>query len=285
MGCQTACGRASFSTSTISRAWPRYLSAVATRSRCLPLREARPRRHRPRRVGIVRGQLQRPWTLSVLGGSSTTGIGSPAWPVARQRRAPVAGRPADFLREQLGCPSDQPVWKWRPQDRIVPERVPGIKGGLWRRASRNPIQLTTGSLRFRSPAPSRNGRTIFAIGDQVRADRRDSCSGEWILLSLGPSLKSITELAYSPGGDSGIGRPVRGALVAGWPLAGSAPHGLLGLTLLDVANGTWAELSTGVQHFANWSRDSQYVYFERWGDDTAQCAPGSAIAPRKRSDR
>ena len=77
------------------------------------------------------------------------------------------------------------------------------KDGFWRKASRKPVRLTTGALRFRSPAPSRDGRTIFAIGDQVRGEimRRDSRSGEWIPFSLGPSVKSITELTYSRRGD------------------------------------------------------------------------------------
>ena len=39
--------------------------------------------------------------------------------------------------------------------------------------------------------------------------------------------------------------------------------------LLDVATGRWETLASGVLHFANWSRDSQYVFFESWGEDTA----------------
>ena len=41
------------------------------------------------------------------------------------------------------------------------------------------------------------------------------------------------------------------------------------LMLLDVATGRSEELARGVLHFANWSRDGQYVYFESWGEDTA----------------
>jgi Tol biopolymer transport system component len=54
------------------------------------------------------------------------------------------------------------------------------KDSFWTKASRKPFQLTTGALRFRAPAPSRDGRTIFAIGDQVRGEimRRDSSPGE-----------------------------------------------------------------------------------------------------------
>jgi len=36
------------------------------------------------------------------------------------------------------------------------------------------------------------------------------------------------------------------------------------LMLLDVAAGRWEVLASGVLHFANWSSDGQYLYFERW---------------------
>ena len=36
---------------------------------------------------------------------------------------------------------------------------------------------------------------------------------------------------------------------------------------LDVASGRWEELATGVLHYANWSADSEHLYYERWGDD------------------
>jgi Tol biopolymer transport system component len=216
--------------------------------------------------------------------------------------------------------------------------------------------------------------------------RRDSRSGEWIPLSLGPSVKSITELAYSPRGDwvayatypemtlwrSRLDDTHRQQLTflpmeASWPswspdgtklvikgrfpgkpwkvyvigAEGGTPEPLIpgpgsesaadwspdgrkivfsgspfdpesrlkalylldlttkGITkipgseglfaarwspdgrwlvahrmdfsrlmLLDVTGGRWEQLSSGVLHFANWSRDSRYVYFERWGEDT-----------------
>src|SRR5262249_22699730 len=41
------------------------------------------------------------------------------------------------------------------------------------------------------------------------------------------------------------------------------------LRLLDVATGRWEQLAKGVLHFANWSRDSQFVFFESWGEDSA----------------
>ena len=41
------------------------------------------------------------------------------------------------------------------------------------------------------------------------------------------------------------------------------------LRLLDVATGRWEQLARGVLHHANWSRDSQFVFFESWGEDVA----------------
>jgi DNA-binding winged helix-turn-helix (wHTH) protein/Tol biopolymer transport system component len=260
---------------------------------------------------------------------------------------------------------------------------------FWRRTAGTPVQLTSGTLRFRDPAPSRDGRTIFAVGDHVRGEimRRDASSGEWIPLGLGPSVQSISELTYSRQGDwvayatypemtvwrSRLDNTARQQLTfspmeARWPswsrdgrklvvnarfpgqpwkmyivpAEGGSPElllpgadsesfpdwspiddqlivfsgspfepenpgpaalrlldlrtkrvtaipgsdGLFGarwspdgrsivalrldfskLMLLDVASGRWEELASGVLHFANWSRDGQHMYFERWGDD------------------
>jgi len=43
------------------------------------------------------------------------------------------------------------------------------------------------------------------------------------------------------------------------------------LRLFDFTTGKWEELANGILHFANWSRDGKYVYFEKWGSDTAAC--------------
>jgi len=43
------------------------------------------------------------------------------------------------------------------------------------------------------------------------------------------------------------------------------------LVLFDVISGKKEELAQGVLHFANWSQDGKYIYFEQWGSDTAAC--------------
>jgi Tol biopolymer transport system component/DNA-binding winged helix-turn-helix (wHTH) protein len=315
----------------------------------------------------------------------------------------------EILRDGTGLRQVLPGWKtpaaeccgrWTPDGEyyVFQSSQQGVtslwaireKGSFWSKASPKPFQLTTGALRFRDPAPSKDGRTIFAIGDQVRGEimRRDSTTGEWIPLSLGPSVKSITELSYSPRGDwvayatypemtlwrsrlddtdrqqltfppmevswpswspdgeklvingrfpgqrwklyvipANGGSPEqlipgsetesgpdwspdgRQIVFSGTPFSapGSAePDGLFlldlatkrvtriagsdgmfaarwspdrrwlvahrmdfsKLMLLDLTSGRWKELASGVLHFASWSRDSRYVYFERWGEDT-----------------
>lgn len=38
------------------------------------------------------------------------------------------------------------------------------KSNWWRRTNRDPVQLTFGPMNYDQPLPSRNGKTIFAIG-------------------------------------------------------------------------------------------------------------------------
>jgi Tol biopolymer transport system component len=46
-------------------------------------------------------------------------------------------------------------------------------------------------------------------------------------------------------------------------------HDFKELVVFDLATGRRETLASGVVHFANWSADGQYVYFERWGDEMA----------------
>ena len=53
------------------------------------------------------------------------------------------------------------------------------QNSFWRRPAREPVQLTTGPLNFSLPLPSRDGKTLFAIGSQPRSEmvRYDAKSG------------------------------------------------------------------------------------------------------------
>jgi serine/threonine protein kinase/Tol biopolymer transport system component len=52
----------------------------------------------------------------------------------------------------------------------------------WRKASNQPVQLTTGPLSFNTPVPSKDGKKLFVIGAQLRAElvRYDFKSGEFV---------------------------------------------------------------------------------------------------------
>jgi len=60
---------------------------------------------------------------------------------------------------------------------IVPDR-----SNWWRKVSPVPVQLTTGPLQYVDPLPSKDGKKLFVVGIQQRAElvRYDSKSGEFI---------------------------------------------------------------------------------------------------------
>jgi len=60
---------------------------------------------------------------------------------------------------------------------LVPERF-----AWWRKVSHEPVQLTTGPLQFSYPLPSKDGKQLFVVGTQPRAElvRYDAKSGEFL---------------------------------------------------------------------------------------------------------
>ena len=60
---------------------------------------------------------------------------------------------------------------------IMPDR-----SDWWRKVSREPVQLTTGPLQFGSPLPDRDGKKLFVVGLQPRAElvRYDAKSGDFV---------------------------------------------------------------------------------------------------------
>jgi Tol biopolymer transport system component len=73
------------------------------------------------------------------------------------------------------------------------------RASLFHKASKLPIQLTTGPLSFRMPVPSKDGKKLFVIGSQLRAElvRYNFKSGEFV-----PYLGGISagELDFSRDG-------------------------------------------------------------------------------------
>jgi serine/threonine protein kinase/Tol biopolymer transport system component len=67
------------------------------------------------------------------------------------------------------------------------------EGSLWRRVSRDPVQLTNGPMQFRAPVPTKDGKRIFAIGGQVRSEiiRYAKQSQEWVPYHSGKSMVGL----------------------------------------------------------------------------------------------
>jgi serine/threonine protein kinase/Tol biopolymer transport system component len=68
------------------------------------------------------------------------------------------------------------------------------KGTLFRKASREPVQLTSGPMNFYSPEPSLDGKKLFVIGEQRRGElvRFDVKSGQFV-----PYLSGVSAVGVS----------------------------------------------------------------------------------------
>jgi Tol biopolymer transport system component len=263
------------------------------------------------------------------------------------------------------------------------------RGSFWPKASHEPLQLTSGPMQFRVPVPSKDGKRIFAIGDQVRGEIMRyvkgsevwapyhpeksmvwldfSRDGQWVAYvaypegtlwrskaDFGASQQltflpmEVTAPRWSPDGSQIAfqGRPPgkpwkiytvsssggnprqllpgnlnealpdwspdgnrmafggfptlptpkstntwlraihlldlttnqvsvladsKGFYCPRWSPDGkhlvAHSHDLQKLMLFESATSKWEALAEGRVHFANWSRDGQYVYFERWDEE------------------
>jgi eukaryotic-like serine/threonine-protein kinase len=124
---------------------------------------------------------------------------------------------------------------------IMPDR-----SDWWRRVSREPVQLTTGPLQFGSPLPSRDGKKLFVVGMQPRAElvRYDTKSGDFV-----PYLGGISA------GDVDFSRDGQ------WVTYVRYPEGTLWRSKLDGSERlqlTYPPLRTALAH---WSPDGQQIAF------------------------
>jgi Tol biopolymer transport system component len=117
---------------------------------------------------------------------------------------------------------------------------------LFRRVSTQPVQLTTGPLSFSRPVPSKDGKKLFVIGEQRRAEllRYDAKSGQFV-----PYLGGISagELDFSRDGK--------------WVAYVSYPDASLWRSRLDGSERlqlTYPPVRVAVPH---WSPDSKTVAF------------------------
>jgi eukaryotic-like serine/threonine-protein kinase len=124
---------------------------------------------------------------------------------------------------------------------IMPDR-----SEWWRKASPQPVQLTTGPLQFDQPLPSKDGKKLFVIGIQPRAElvRYDARSRELV-----PYLGGISA------GDVDFSRDGQ------WVTYVSYPEGTLWRSKLDGSARlqlTYPPMKTALAH---WSPDGKQIAF------------------------
>jgi Tol biopolymer transport system component len=122
----------------------------------------------------------------------------------------------------------------------------------WRKASEEAVQLTTGPLQYSNPLPSKDGKTLYVVGQQPRAElvKYDAKSGELV-----PFLGGISA------GDVDFARDGQ------WVAYVSYPDGTLWRSKTDGSERlqlTHAPMQTALAH---WSPDSKLIAF-------AASAPG-----------
>ena len=83
--------------------------------------------------------------------------------------------------------SEHQGWRQQYLDRARPDP------SWWRKVSREPVQLTTGPLQFSNPLPSRDGKKLFVVGIQPRAElvRYDAKSGDFVPYLGGISASDV----------------------------------------------------------------------------------------------
>jgi eukaryotic-like serine/threonine-protein kinase len=169
------------------------------------------------------------------------------------------------------------------------------KGDLFHKANHKPVQLTSGPLNFSAPAPSLDGKRIFAVGAQGRGElvRYDAKSGQFVPYLSGISAAGVSFspdgqwVAYTAFPESIVWRsridgsdklqltyPPFSASAARWSpdgkqiaFAGAQTGENLGLYVVPAEGGAPKALLTG-QHdfvFPNWMPDGKSIVFGEAG--------------------
>jgi Tol biopolymer transport system component len=124
---------------------------------------------------------------------------------------------------------------------IMPDRT-----DWWRKVSRDPVQLTTGPLQYGSPLPSKDGKKLFVVGTQPRAElvRYDEKSGDFVPYLGGISVSDVN---FSHDGQ--------------WVTYVSLPDGTLWRSKLDGTSRLQLTYPPMQAALAHWSPDGQQIAF------------------------
>jgi Tol biopolymer transport system component len=119
-------------------------------------------------------------------------------------------------------------------------------GGLFRRPSSDPVQLTFGPLRFSGVMPSRDGKRLFAVGDQRkgRLARYDPKSKQFVDYLGGISAEGVSV--------SGDGR---------WMAYTAFPEGTLWRSRIDGTERVQLTFAPMVGLLPRWSPDGSQIAF------------------------
>jgi serine/threonine protein kinase len=121
------------------------------------------------------------------------------------------------------------------------------KGSLFHKVDHQPIRLTSGPMSFEAPQPSTDGKQIYAVGNQLRAElvRYDVKAKQFLPYVDGAS---IGDLSFSPDGQ--------------WIAYVTYPNGILWRSRIDGSQKL--QLTSTVPQFAllpRWSPDGKQIVF------------------------